>query len=210
MGRKRFGVRKQIYLCVALLIFLSPLACSLSNMMTTKMLDITGDEARAHLVMGKVYLALGEYEKALEENKKVISLAGRDIRVDKALFYMGLIYAHPGNSARDYGKAMVLFRRLIRDYPESPLVDQAKTIVGLLQENDALDRTTEKLNHTIDEQKKKIERLNNVTEEQKKTVDRLNNIIDEQKKMVDRLNNIIDELKQVDIGVEKKKRGKAK
>ena len=210
MGRKRSGARKQIYLCVAILIFLSPLACSLSKMMSTKMVDATGDEARAHLVLGKIYLAQGEYRGALKENEKVISLAGKDVPVDEALFYMGLIYAHPANSARDYGKSMVSFRRLIRDYPGSPLVEQAKTIVGLLQENDTLDRTTDKLSKTIDEQKKTVDRLNNIIDEQKKTVDRLNNIIDEQKKTVDRLNNIIDELKQVDIGVEQKKRDKAK
>jgi outer membrane protein assembly factor BamD (BamD/ComL family) len=183
MGRKRSGGRQQIYLCVAILIFLSPLACSLSsNTMVTKMVDTTGDEARAHLVLGKTYLAHGEYRGALKENEKVFSLAGKDVPVDEALFYVGLIYAHPANSARDYGKSIVSFRRLIRDYPGSPLVEQAKTMVGLLQENDKLDRTT----------------------------DRLNKIIDEQKKTVDRLNNLIDELKQVDIGVEQKKRDKTK
>jgi tetratricopeptide (TPR) repeat protein len=210
MGRKRSGARKQIYLCVALLIFLSPLACSLGKMMSTKMVDTSGEEASARLALGKAYLAQGEYGNALEENKKVISLAGRDVPVDEALFYMGLIYVYPANSARDYGKAMISFKRLIRDYPESPLVEQAKTIMGLLQEKDELDRTTEKLNHAIEEQKKRIDRLNNVAEEQKKTVDRLSNIIDEQKKTVDRLNGIIDELKQVDIGVEQKKRERAK
>ena len=196
MGGKRSGARKPIYLCVALLIFLSPLACSLGKMMSTEMVDTTGDEANAHLVLGKTYLAQGEYGSALKESEKVISLAGKNVPVDEALFYVGLIYAHPANSARDYGKSIVSFRRLIRDYPGSSLVEQAKTMVGLLQENDKLDRTTDKLNKIIDEQKK--------------TVDRSNNIIDEQKKTVDRLNNLIDELKQVDIGVEQKKRDKTK
>jgi len=151
-------------------------------MMSTEMVDTTGEEASAHLVLGKTYLARGEYGSALKETEMVISLAGKNVPVDEAHFYMGLIYAHPANSARDYGKAMVLFRRLIRDYPGSPLVEQAKTIVALLQENNKLDRTT----------------------------DKLNKMIDEQKKTVDRLNNLIDELKQVDIGVEQKKKDKTK
>jgi outer membrane protein assembly factor BamD (BamD/ComL family) len=196
MGRKRSGSRKQIYLCVAVLIFLSPLACSLSKTISTKMADATGDEARVHLVLGKTYLAQGEYKDALKENEKVISLAGKNVPVDEALFYVGLIYAHPANSARDYGKSMISFRRLIRDYPGSPLVEQAKTVVGILQENNTLDRS--------------IDKLNRIIEEQKRTVDRSNSIIDEQKKTVDRLNNLIDELKQVDIGVEQKKRDKVK
>jgi outer membrane protein assembly factor BamD (BamD/ComL family) len=196
MGRKRSGGRQPIYLCVAILIFLSPLACSLSNMMTTKMVDATGDEARAHLVRGKTYLAHGEYGNALKENEKVLSLAGKNVPVDEAIFYIGLIYAHPANSARNYGQSIISFKRLIRDYPGSPLVEQAKTMVSLLQENDKLDRTTDKLNKMLDEQKK--------------TVDRSNTIIEDQKKTVDRLNNLIDELKQVDIGVEQKKRDKTK
>lgn len=182
MGRKRSGAWKQIYLCVAILIFLSPWACTLKKTMTTEIVDVTGEEAKAHLVLGRTYLVRGEYGSALKENEKVISLAGKKVLVDEALFYIGLIHAHPGNPARDYGKSMVSFRRLITDYPGSPMVEQTKIVMGLLQENDKLNRTT----------------------------DKLNNIIDEQKKTVDRLNNIIDELKQVDIGVEQKKREKAK
>ncbi len=89
MGRKRSGARKQIYLCVAILIFLSPLACSLSKIISTKMVDATGDEARAHLVLGKTYLAQGEYGNALKENEKVISLAGKNVPVDEATFLYG-------------------------------------------------------------------------------------------------------------------------
>ncbi len=63
---------------------------------------------------------------------------------------------------------MVSFRRLIRDYPGSPLVEQAKTMVGLLQENDTLDRTTDKLNKMIDEQKKTVDRLNTSSMSRKK------------------------------------------
>jgi hypothetical protein len=145
MGRMRSGGRQQIYFCVAILIFLSPLACSLSNMMTTKMVDTTGDEARAHLVRGRSYLAHGEYGSALKENEKVIFLAGKNVPVDEALFYIGLIYAHPANPARDYGKSIVSFKRLIRDYSGSLLIEQAKTMVGLLQENDATEGTISKL-----------------------------------------------------------------
>jgi len=150
--------------------------------MTTKTVDSTSDEARGHLVLGKAFLARGEYGNALKENEKVIALAGKSIPGDEALFHIGLIYAHPANTARDYGKSLVSFRRLIRDYPASPLLEQAKTMAALLQENDRLDRTTDKLNKLIDEQKKAVERLN----------------------------NIIDELKQVDIDTAEKKRERAK
>jgi len=154
MGRKRSGGRKQIYLCVAILIFLSPMACALSKMMSTKTVDTTGEEARTHLFLGRTYLAQEDFGSALRESEKVMSLAGNNVPVDDALFYIGLIYAHPANPERDYVKSIVSFRRLMKDYPGSPLVEQAKILVGLLQENDKLNRTVERLNNIIDELKK--------------------------------------------------------
>jgi len=143
------------------LIFLLPLACSLGQPVGTKMVDITGQEARAHLASARELLARGEYGRALAENEKVLSLAGRDIPRDEALFYIGLIQVHPANPARDYGKALAVFRRLLKDYPGSALAEQAKTLTGLLQENEKLDRTVERLDRTV-------ERLNTVIDELKK------------------------------------------
>lgn len=182
MGGKRPATGKHLHLCVAILIFLSPVACSLSNTVTTETVDPAGDEARGHLVLGKAFLARGEYANALMENEKALSLAGKNSPGDEALFHAGLIYAHPANTARNYAKSLASFRRLLRDYPASPLVAQAKVVAALLQENDRLDRTTDKLNKTIEEQKKALERLN----------------------------KIIDELKQVDIDTAEKKRERAK
>jgi tetratricopeptide (TPR) repeat protein len=161
MGRKPSGTRKPIHLCVALLIFLIPLACALSQPMETKITDTTGQEARAHLTLGRKLLAQGEYAQALRENEKVLSLAGRDIPRDESLFSIGLIHAHPANPARDYGKSLASFRRLLKDYPGSPLEEQARILTGLLQENEKLDRTVERLDRTV-------ERLNTVINELKK------------------------------------------
>jgi tetratricopeptide (TPR) repeat protein len=182
MGRKQSGRRKQICLCVAILIFLTPLSCTFSEIMRTRTVNATGDEAWTHLVLARKCLARGDYGSALRENEKVISLAGKNLPVDEPLLNIGVIYAHPANPARDYEKSQASFRRLIRDYPESPLIEQAKTMVGLQQEND-------KLNHTVD---------------------RLSNTIDELKKTVAKLNTVIDELKNVDIGVDQKKRENTK
>ena len=32
---------------------------------------------------------------------------------------MGIIYAHPGNDAKNYQKATECFRKIINDYPDS-------------------------------------------------------------------------------------------
>lgn len=154
MGGKQYGRRKQIYLCVAILIFLGPSACAPSRMMSTTMVDVTGEEALAHLAQGRKFLARGDYGNALKENEKVLSLAGRNTPVDEALFYVGLIHALSANPARNYGKAVVVFKRLIKEYPGSSLIEQAKAMVDLLQENDNINRRMDRLNNIIDELKK--------------------------------------------------------
>ncbi len=154
MGGKPSGRGKQIYLCVAILIFLGLSACSFNRMTSTTMVDVTGEEALAHLAQGRKFLARGDYRNALKENENVLSLAGRNTPVDEALFYVGLIHALPVNPARNYGKSVVVFKRLIKEYPGSAWIEQAKAMVDLLQENDNLSRRVDRLNHIIGELKK--------------------------------------------------------
>ncbi len=217
MGGKQSGRRKQICLCIAILIFLSPSACALNQMMSTTMVDATGEEALEHLDLGRKFLAQGDYGNALKENEKVLSLAGRNTPVDEALFYVGLIYALPANPARNYGRSVVSFKRLMKEYPGSSLIEPAKAMVELLQENDNLNRRVDRLNNTVD-------RLNNIIDELKKvdigvdqkkaehdkTIGVLMQENDKLSHTVEKLNNIIDELKKVDIGVDQKKREQIK
>jgi hypothetical protein len=210
MGGKQSGRGKQIYLCVALLIFLSPSVCALNRMMSTTMVDVTGEEALAHLTQGRKFLARGDYGNALKENENVLSLAGRNTPVDEALFYVGLIHALPVNPARNYGKSVVAFKRLIKEYPGSSLIEQAKAMVDLLQENDNLNRRVDRLNNFIDELKKVDIDVDQKKAEHVKTIEVLMQENDKLNSTVDRLNNIIDELKKVDIGVDQKKREQLK
>jgi len=119
-------------------------------------------------LQGQKLLAQGDYEGALRENQQVFSSSPPSRQVDEALFNIGLIYAHPGNPKKDYGKAVAFCQKLIKEYPQSPLVEEAKTLIGMIQENDKLNRTVERLNLTIEESKKTVERLNQVIEESKK------------------------------------------
>ena len=66
---------------------------------------------------------------------------------------MGLIYAHPGNPKRDYGKSLSYFKKLMKDYPQSPWSELAKAWTGMIQENERLNQTVEKLNQTIEKSK---------------------------------------------------------
>jgi tetratricopeptide (TPR) repeat protein len=110
-------------------------------------------EARESLLRGQKLLAQGNYEGALRENQKSLSLSGQNPPGDEALFNMGLIYAHPGNSKKEYGKSLFFFKRLMKDYPQSSWVEPAKAWTRMLQEIEKLNQTVQQLNQVIEKSK---------------------------------------------------------
>jgi len=127
-----------------------------------KMLEANTEEpdvAREHLLRGQKLLGRGDYEGALNESQKVLSLSTRQPPEDEALFNIGLIYAHSGNPKKDFGKSLDCFNKLLKDYPKSPLVEQAKIWIEVLQEHEKLTRVIQKLKQVdIEIEERKRER----------------------------------------------------
>lgn len=139
MGRKQPRARKYIYFCITSLIFLSLFNCATIKHIREQ------SEAREYLLQGQKLLAQGDYEGSINENQKILSMSTHQPPKDKALFNLGLIYAHFGNPKKDFGKSLDFFKKLIKDYPRSPLVEQAKIWVEALQENEELNHVIQKL-----------------------------------------------------------------
>lgn len=136
MGRKRARAGKYIYLCTACLIFFSLVSCN--ALKESKKEGIKQEEMRLEaiskqLTLAKKLIEQGNYEASLEENKNVLSLSNDRPPGDEALFNMGLIYAHYKNPQKDYKKTIFYFEKLLKEYPKSPLSEQAKIWIGVLQ-----------------------------------------------------------------------------
>jgi len=86
----------------------------------------------------------GTYESLLEENQKILSAPAKNTPKDRALFQIGLIYAHTGNPKRDLEKSLSFFQRLLKEYPQSLLADESKTLMDMIQENLKLNQMIEK------------------------------------------------------------------
>jgi tetratricopeptide (TPR) repeat protein len=124
--------------------------------------------ASDHLQRARRLLAEGKYDSAFKENESALLLAERKPPGDQALFNMGRIAAASKNAGRDYPRALIHFNRLIREYPQSPLVEQARLWVEVLQEHQnvsqekkalmqekmALAREREKLNQSVEQSRK--------------------------------------------------------
>jgi tetratricopeptide (TPR) repeat protein len=111
------------------------------------------EQAREPFLLSQKLLAEGNYEGALKENQRILSLSGQNPPGDEALFNIGLIHAHPGNTKKDYGKSLAFFRRLIKEYPQSSCFEQAKIWVGILQDNERLSRSIEELSQVLEKSK---------------------------------------------------------
>lgn len=145
MGRERTRSGKHLYLCLASLIFLPFLGCAALQSLQQQ------PDSREPLVYGRRLVAQGDYERAIKENQKSLSLSAQR---DEALFNLGLIHAHYGNPKKDYAKSLGFFEELVRDHPRSPWVEQAKIWVGVLQENEKLHQENQKLTQVIEGSKR--------------------------------------------------------
>jgi len=136
MGRKRTRAGKYIYLCIACLIFFTLLSCN--ALKESKKDGIKQEEMRLetiskHLMLAKKLIEHGNYEASLGENQNVLSLSNNRPPGDEALFNMGLIFAHYRNPQKDYKKSIFYFEKLLKEYPKSPLREQAKIWIGVLE-----------------------------------------------------------------------------
>ncbi len=128
MGRERDRARKYVYFCIASLIFLSLWSCAANKDAGVR------KEAQEYLLSGQKLLAQRDYDGAIDEYQKVLSLSPKKLLEDEALFNMGLVYVHFGNPKRDYEKSLNFFLKVLNDYPRSCFQEQARIWVGVLLE----------------------------------------------------------------------------
>ena len=105
-----------------------------------------GQSDQKHFRHGQELLTQGSYEQALKETRKISSK-------DKALFNKGLIYAHHSYPKENYKEAISSFKKLIKEYPDSPLVEQAKiwvSILNVIQVDIELEQKKKELEEQVD------------------------------------------------------------
>lgn len=172
MGRKPTGAGELFCLCIAGLIFFPLSGCIPMREKETIHFKKEAVETKAEmkkeedpadplrkpasdsLLWARWLLERQDFEGALRETQKALALSGRNPPGDEALYHMGIVYVHFGNPKKDYAKALALFKRVPADYPESPWAEQARAWSAILQENEKLNQTVQKLNRVIEESKK--------------------------------------------------------
>jgi hypothetical protein len=78
------------------------------------------------------FIDRGDFEGAMRESQDNLARSPQTPG-DEALMNMGLISAHYANPKRDYKKALGYFMRIEKEFPRSPLVEEAKIWVSVLR-----------------------------------------------------------------------------
>jgi hypothetical protein len=123
------------------------------------------------------------FDAALKENQT--ALRDGKSAPDVALYNIGIIFSDSSNPKRDYGKALVSFRRLTHVYPRSSLAEQAKTWVHVLEQHQ----------HMTEEKQKLAEEKRSLMREQE--------ILSQER---EKIKYVTEKSRQIDDDIEKKRR----
>jgi len=142
---------EQFSLCIAGLIFVISLASCAPPKESVKSEPIKKEICSRRDFLRTLNNA-GDFEKALKRNQEILAMSPKTHPGDEALFNIGLIYAHSENPQKDYKKSADYFRRLLKEFPRSTFIEEAKMWIGVLQDIEK----AMKVDIEIEERKKEL------------------------------------------------------
>jgi hypothetical protein len=141
-------------------------------------------EANQLLLQAKLSFSSGDFLTSFQKSQEMLDRFPQKYG-SHALYMMGLIYANPDYTSVNYGISIHFFKKLVKEYPESVFKEKAKIWIWLLNQNmDYAEKVDKKT----------------------KQIDLLENELKTDKKQIINLQNQIKRLKEIDLGIEEKKR----
>lgn len=188
MGRKYSRKRKHFFLYIAcwISLLLAGTGCApYYNLYNDEPFSFDQySEANQLLLEAKLSFSVGDFLTSLKKNQEMLNRFPQKYG-SHALYMMGLIYANPENTYVNYEISIHFFKKLVKEYPDSVFKDKAKIWIWLLNQN--MDYA------------EKVDKKN-------KRIDLLENELKTEKKEIINLQNQIKRLKEIDLGIEEKKR----
>lgn len=74
-----------------------------------------------------------DFDRAVEENQAILAKYGNKPPADEALYALGFIYAQTNNPKKDQTKAILFFKRLLRETPQSLRAEEARAWVEIIE-----------------------------------------------------------------------------
>ena len=188
MGRKYSRQRKHFFLYIAcwISLLLAGTGCApYYNLYNEEPFSFDQySEANQLLLQTKLSFSGGDFLTSLKKSQEMLNRFPQKYG-GHALYMMGLIYANPEYIYVNYEISIHFFKKLVKEYPKSVFKDKAKIWIWLLNQN--MDYA------------EKIDKKN-------KRNAFLENKLGTEKKQIINLQNQIKRLKEIDLGIEEKKR----
>ena len=179
MGLKQSSKRKYLFIYLAyFLIILLCFGCTITRQRKNHV-PVSINTVRSK---GKIYN--GNFKSSLEIHKMTLNSCPEYLR-DRNLYEFGLFWTHPDNPEKNYAEAIKYFKKIIRFYPNSRFQEQSVIWISAINAIIQRDKKNLVLTHNIDLLKNSD--LNN-------------------KQKIKALMTQIKKLKEIDIGIEAKKR----
>jgi cell division protein FtsB len=151
----------------------------------------------------------GEYDASRQASLRVLK-EYPEAHGDRALFQMGLLYAHPENPDMDYDKSISYFGRLLKEFPLSEKREEARIWVLTLRsrkdESEQLRKKVKVLEQAAEAKEKRVKNLREEIEERDKELNEMQNELGQINNRVTELEAQMAKFKNVDLTIEKKKR----
>ncbi len=164
-------------------------------------------QAERYFTRAAKLMEKGDYEASIAEIKRVMLLFPNRLE-SQGLFLMGLVYMHPENPGRDYKKSLECFITLggNRKLEKSRTKTEALIYRNLLEELIGKNKEIKKLKHKIKSLKTKLMEQKKNTDKSKNQQKDLHSRIKKLKTRIKGLTDQIKDLKEIDLGIEEKKR----
>ena len=198
MGEERAWKRKHVFFCRA---------CCLSALLGLIgcLPPVKEWQGRQNLREAESLMERGQYEASMDETLRVLEAYPMTLG-DRAVFQMGLLYAHPENARADFDKAILCFERIPREFPLSEKKEEARLWALTLRAKEELRRKVKVVEQTAEAKEKKIKLLQSELDGQEKERVAEQKEIDQLRNRVTELEAQLSKLKNVDLTIEKKKR----
>ncbi|WDN90375.1 hypothetical protein BuS5_03346 [Desulfosarcina sp. BuS5] len=199
MGSKRTWKGQHVFFhiaCCLILIFVFTGCALFSSFYPNK-----AGQREKYLANAAKLMEKGDYKASIDETEKALSLFPKSLPKsleNKALFQLGLLYIHPENQQRNYKKALEYFIAIEDDkkFVKRRLKTEALFYSNLLKEIIYRNKEIKKLESGLN-----AERI-----ARKKDTDELRTRLIKFKDRIDGLQNQIKNFKEIDLGIEEKKR----
>lgn len=165
-------------------------------------LPVTRPPEEALIARAEQMVRAGDYRGAQEAYQRALADSPKDSSTDRALFGLARLYVEAENPGRDYRRAHENFERLVKEFPESGLAQEARAWRELLSTFLSQGEEAERARREIERVRQEAEQSRLEAERARREAQRIRQDVERLKQM----ERDLERLKQIERELERQRR----